>query len=363
MWNAIGNIYNIPRPFALFITSDRINRLKHATALVHWGPEQINCVLSHQQHSGVNFGFQELKLEDAVYNGAKTLLICNYPNEGPKVLSGFDFSFFKKAMSLGMNIANGLHDRLSDYPELVEYAQKCGVKLYDFRYHDTQYSLGTGLKRQGLRLATLGTDCICGKKFTSLALTKTFREAGLKVDFRSTGQSGFLISSSGINNDTVVADYLTGAAEWLSPSNERDHWDIIEGQGSILHPSFCGGTHSLLFGSQPDVMVMCHDPHRTHHLNQNTPIVPIYEQMRLCERIATYANPNAIFKAISLYTGEVPGWKAERMCASYADAARSELNREIFVFDPNKLHLPDMKEQMDRFVDYCSALSHEVKDA
>lgn len=350
---AIGDIYNIPRPFALFITSEKVHRLKHATVLVHWAPEQINCVLDHKDFSGIDFGFSVKNVDDAVSNGAKTLLICNYPNVGPKDLSGFDFNLFKYAMSKGMHIANGLHDRLSNYDELVEHAIKCGVYLYDFRHPPIKFSLGTGRKRSGLRLLTMGTDCICGKKFTSLALSKLFKQNSIKSTFRSTGQSGFLISSGGINNDTVVADFLTGAAEFLSPDNDPDHWDIIEGQGSILHPAFCGGTHSLLYGSQPDVIVMCHDPFRDLHLNQNTPIVNIYEQMKLCETIGKYSNENCHFKAISLFTGNVSDDEALDLIYKYKKEASEIISRDLYVFDPNKQHIPEIETEMIGLINYC----------
>ena len=65
--------------------------------------------------------------------------------------------------------------------------------------------------------------------------------------------------------DAVVADFAAGAAEMLSPDAAPDHWDVIEGQGSLLHPSYAGVSLALLHGSQPDVIVVCHDPRRTDH--------------------------------------------------------------------------------------------------
>jgi uncharacterized NAD-dependent epimerase/dehydratase family protein len=89
------------------------------------------------------------------------------------------------------------------------------------------------------------------------------RARGLNADFRATGQTGVLISGRGVAIDAVVADFIAGAAEWLTPANDPDHWDVVEGQGSLFHPSFAGVTLGLLHGAQPDAFVVCHEPTRT----------------------------------------------------------------------------------------------------
>jgi uncharacterized NAD-dependent epimerase/dehydratase family protein len=96
-----------------------------------------------------------------------------------------------------------------------------------------------------------------------LALEREMVRRGFKADFRATGQTGVFISGRGVAIDAVVADFIAGAAEWLSPANDMDHWDIVEGQGSLFHPSFAGVTLGLLHGSQPDAFVVCHEPTRT----------------------------------------------------------------------------------------------------
>ncbi len=72
-----------------------------------------------------------------------------------------------------------------------------------------------------------------------------------------------MISGSGIAMDAVIADFVAGAAEELSPDNAPGHWDVIEGQGSLFHPAYAGVTLGLLHGSQPDAIVLCHDPSRS----------------------------------------------------------------------------------------------------
>jgi len=113
-----------------------------------------------------------------------------------------------------------------------------------------------------MRLLTVDTDCALGKKYTALAIARGLEARGIDADFRATGQTGIMISGSGIALDAVVADFAAGAAELLSPDADPDHWDVIEGQGSLFHPSYSGVSMALLHGSQPDVIVVCHDSAR-----------------------------------------------------------------------------------------------------
>jgi uncharacterized NAD-dependent epimerase/dehydratase family protein len=109
----------------------------------------------------------------------------------------------------------------------------------------------------------VGTDCAIGKKYTALALNQAMREAGMNSTFRATGQTGIMLAGEGIPIDAVVADFVSGAAEMISPDNDEDHWDVIEGQGSLFHPGYSGVALGLLHGSQPDIFVICHDATRS----------------------------------------------------------------------------------------------------
>jgi Uncharacterized conserved protein len=118
-------------------------------------------------------------------------------------------------------------------------------------------------KRTGKRSLTVGSDCSVGKKSTALAVEKAMLEINMKLSFKATGQTGILIAENGIAIDAIVCDFISGAVEWLSPDNDRDHWDIIEGHGSLFHPSSAGVSLGLLHGSQPDAFIVCHEPTRT----------------------------------------------------------------------------------------------------
>jgi uncharacterized NAD-dependent epimerase/dehydratase family protein len=162
-------------------------------------------------------------------------------------------------------------------PAIAQAAARNGRKLHDLRFSDMSFQTGKGNKRPGLRLLTVGTDCSVGKKYTALALEKAMQARGLKADFRATGQTGVLIAGRGVAIDAVVADFIAGAAEWLTPANDPDHWDVVEGQGSLFHPSFAGVTLGLLHGAQPDAFVVCHEPTRTRMRNVAHPLPSIGE--------------------------------------------------------------------------------------
>jgi len=125
------------------------------------------------------------------------------------------------------------------------------------------FGAAPGPRRSGKRVLTVGTDCALGKKYTALALTRALQALGAPATFRATGQTGIMIAGSGVAVDAVIADFIAGAAEALSPDNAPEHWDVIEGQGALFHPAYAGVTLGLLHGSQPDALVLCHDPSRT----------------------------------------------------------------------------------------------------
>src|SRR5690242_1974630 len=203
-----------------------------------------------------------MTIEEAAAAGVKTVIVGT-TNRGGVLGEGWE-GLLVRALELGMDLASGLHHRLADIPALRDTAARCGRQIVDVRHPTREFSVGNGIKRPGKRLLTVGTDCSIGKMFTALAIEKEMRARGMKADFRATGQTGILIAGEGVSIDAVVSDFVSGAVEFLAPANEPDHWDIVEGQASLLHPSYAGVTLALVHGAQPDVMVMCHEPTRPH---------------------------------------------------------------------------------------------------
>src|SRR5690606_9113680 len=167
------------------------------------------------------------------------------------------------ALDAGLNVASGLHEKLSSHPDIVEAARRNGRHLFDARVPPAT-PVGNGAKRAGRRLLTVGTDCSTGKMYTTLSLETEMRGRGLAADFRATGQTGIFVAGRGIPIDAVVADFISGGIEWLSPERHDGGWDLIEGQGSLFHPSYAGVSLGLLHGAQPDALVLCHEPGRPH---------------------------------------------------------------------------------------------------
>ena len=191
-----------------------------------------------------------------------------------------------------MDLASGLHTLLRDEPELVAMAMAHGRRLHDVRVPAHRYPIADGRRRSGRRLLAMGTDCSVGKMYTALAMEREMRARGMAATFRATGQTGILITGGGVPLDAVVADFMAGAIEWLTPDNDPEHWDLIEGQGSLFHPSYSGVTLALVHGGQPDAIVLCHEPTRAHMRGLPGYALPTLEALRdLSLAMARIVNP------------------------------------------------------------------------
>jgi uncharacterized NAD-dependent epimerase/dehydratase family protein len=129
------------------------------------------------------------------------------------------------------------------------------------------------------------------------------RKRGQKSSFRATGQTGILITGGGVPLDAVVADFMAGSVEYLTPDTDADHWDHIEGQGSLFHVSYSGVTMALLHGGQPDALILAHEPTRTHMRGLPGHALPTLEQLRdTALQLARVANPDCTVAGISVNT-------------------------------------------------------------
>jgi uncharacterized NAD-dependent epimerase/dehydratase family protein len=264
---------DIAKPYLLFLgdVQDQL-AAKTAQGVVDWRPEWCDGQL-RLPGCKADTGLPDMTIAEAVAKGAKTMIV-GIANAGG-VLPGHWVKEIAAALEAGLDVATGLHQRLGAIPDIAAAAERNGRKLHDIRFSDVTFATGKGTKRRGLRLLTVGTDCSVGKKYTALAMEREMRRRGLNAEFRATGQTGVLISGRGVAIDAVVADFISGAAEWISPENDSDHWDVIEGQGSLFHPSFAGVTLGLLHGAQPDAFIVCHEPARTTMRGVNHPLPEI----------------------------------------------------------------------------------------
>ena len=233
---------------------------KTSLGIAYWRPERCKGQMRLPE-CPVDIGLPEMSVQDAVDAGIRTAVVGVAPVGGaipdnwlPQLI---DFA------SAGIDIAAGLHTKLNEIPELVEAAANGGAKLVDVRMPPPGLPVGNGSPRSGVRVLMVGTDCAVGKKYSALSLHRELERRDMNATFRATGQTGIMIAGEGIPIDAVVADFVSGAAEQLTPDNDPEHWDIIEGQGSLLHPGYAAVTLGLMHGSQPDAIVLCHDASRT----------------------------------------------------------------------------------------------------
>ncbi|MBN2751396.1 MAG: DUF1611 domain-containing protein, partial [Rhodospirillaceae bacterium] len=251
--------------------------------------------------------------------GAKTLIV-GVANRGG-IIGGAWLDTILKALDLGMDIAAGLHQRLADVPEIAARANALGRTLWDVRHPPQAFAVASGKPRVGRRLLAVGTDCSVGKMYTTLAIEKDMKARGMNVDFRATGQTGIFIAGGGVSVDAVVADFISGAVEWLAPENTPDHWDVIEGQGSLFHASYAGVSLGLIHGAQPDALVLCHDPVRDHMRGiPHQPLPNVKACMDLNLMHARLVNPKAQFVGICLNTSAM---KPEAAAVLKADLAKT----------------------------------------
>jgi uncharacterized NAD-dependent epimerase/dehydratase family protein len=265
----------------------------------------------------VDLGLVQMTIEQAAEAGARSIVIGIAPDGGS--LADAWVPALADAAAAGLDVVSGLHSRLESYPAIAAAAQRSGTRLVDIRHPKLRIQVATGRCRSGKRLLTVGTDCALGKKYTALSIASELRARGVDASFRATGQTGIMIAGAGIPIDAMVADFVAGAAEALSPDAHPGHWDVIEGQGSLFHPSYAAVTLGLVHGSQPDAMVLCHDPRRTSVDGlPDFPLPSLAVAVRRYEEAARLTNPQARVVALSLNTGGMSANEAEAAIAAAA---------------------------------------------
>ena len=303
----------IETPYLVFL-GDAKDALaaKTGQGIVDWRRESV---VGQQRLPGcaADLGVAELDAAAAKRLGARTLVI-GVVNPGGVVPAAWR-PHLVDALAAGLDIASGMHTRLAELPEVASAAQRLGRRLIDVRQPNTVFATATGRKRSGKRLLTVGTDCSVGKKYAALAIERELKRRGVAADYRATGQTGILIAGAGIAIDAVVSDFAAGAAEALSPDNEAEHWDVVEGQGSLFHPSFAGVSLALLHGTQPDAVVVCHEPTRTTMRNVAAPIADVGEVAQQTLALGRLTNPQIRCVGIALNTAALSADEGRRAVA------------------------------------------------
>jgi len=310
----------IETPYLLFL-GDAPDMLaaKVAIGIRDWRPE--NALGQFRLPGcGADLGLIDMTLEEAKAAGVRTVVI-GVANRGG-IISQEWKKVLVAALEEGFDLASGLHNLLRDEPDLKAVAEATGRTLHDVRVPSVKYPIADGVKRRGKRCLAVGTDCSVGKMYTAMAMEREMHARGMKATFRATGQTGILITGDGVPLDAVVADFMAGSVEWLTPDNDPDHWDLIEGQGSLFHVSFSGVTMALIHGGQPDALILSHEPTRQHMRGLPGYTLPTLEQLRdTALPLARIANPACQVVGVSVNTQHMN----EAEARAYLDKIEDEM--------------------------------------
>jgi len=242
--------------------------------------------------------------------GANTLLLGIAP-PGGKIPQPWR-AVILEAISRGMDVTAGLHDFLTDDPEFVAAAQRHGATLTDVRKNEERdIARRVGIREDCLRVLTVGHDCSIGKMLTSVELTQALQAAGHDAKFIATGQTGIMLAGEGCPIDRVIADFVSGAVEKMVLNQQHHDILVIEGQGSIVHPSYSAVTIGLLHGAAPQAMILCYEVGRERITGvEHLPIPPLAKIRELNEAMASAWQPSRVI-GVSMNSRRVSAEEAE----------------------------------------------------
>ena len=282
---------------------------KTMRGIVRYGPDPVVAILDSARAGKAYDGIPIVGTVDDALPFEPTVAVVGVATQGGRFPPAWR-ELLKTCIAGGLDVESGLHEFISEDPELSELARRHGVELRDLRKPPPGLNVPTGanLEVDAKIVLTVGSDCAIGKKTVAVELDLEARRRGLESVFVPTGQTGIAIAGWGIAVDAVVSDFLAGAAEQLVVEGARRGGKLllVEGQGSIVHPMYSGVTLGLIHGSAPHAFVLCHRAGATEIEGcPGHPIPPLSELVELHERIALPARP-AHVACIALNTSDLP---------------------------------------------------------
>jgi len=292
---------------------------KTMRGVVDYSPNPTVAILDSQRPGETHKGIPVVgAVADALHYEPTTALV-GVATQGGRFPPAWR-ELLKQSIEAGLDLESGLHEFVSEDPELVELAEQHGVELRDLRKPPADLNVPTGenLRLDAKTVLTVGSDCAIGKKTVAIELDREARARGLKSQFVPTGQTGVAIAGWGIAIDAVAADFLAGAAERLVVEGARRGGEllIVEGQGSLSHPAYSGVTLGLMHGSAPHAYVLCHVAGATEIEGYpGSPLPSLNELVELHER-ASLPNRPAKVAAIALNTRDLEEDEARAAAAA-----------------------------------------------
>ena len=296
---------------------------KTARGIIRYGPNPVVAILDSTRAGETEQGIPIVgTVEDALPLDPTTAVV-GVATQGGRFPPAWR-QILKSCIANGLDVESGLHEFISDDPELSELARRSGVELRDLRKPPVGLNVPTGanLEVDATIVLTVGSDCAIGKKTVAVELDLEARRRGLPSVFVPTGQTGIAIAGWGIAVDAVVADFLAGAAERLVVEGTEHGGKLlfVEGQGSIVHPMYSGVTLGLLHGSAPQALVLCHLAGATEIEGcPGHPIPPLAELVELYERISLPARPAKVV-AVALNTAHIASDEEARAAIGAVEA-------------------------------------------
>jgi D-glutamate N-acetyltransferase len=295
---------------------------KTARGVLRYRPEDVVAVLDSESAASEHEGFPLVRSVEEALRYEPTAALVGVATAGGRFPPAWR-ELIRACVDAGLDVENGLHEFLSDDPELSVLAAERGVELRDLRKAPAGLSVPTGanLDHDALSVLLVGSDCAIGKMTVALELDREAKRRGVRSEFVPTGQTGIAIAGWGISVDAVVADFIAGAAEQLVLEGVRRGGEVlfVEGQGSLLHPKYSGVTMGLVHGSAPHAYVLCHKAgQRFVEEDERFPIPPLPELCDLHERMSLLARPARVV-AVALNTSALGDDEAR---AAVAEAER-----------------------------------------
>ncbi|RJQ55052.1 MAG: DUF1611 domain-containing protein [Desulfobacteraceae bacterium] len=198
------------------------------------------------------------------------------------------------AVAAGLHVDCGLHDFLSEDPEVMRLAGQKGVSIRDVRKPPPRSRLhffsGKIEQVDAFRIAMLGTDSAVGKRTTAWLLVQGFRARGISAEMIGTGQTAWMQGAAyGLILDALVNDFVSGEIEhaaWTAWQEKHPDVLVLEGQGSLMNPAYPGGFEILAAG-RPDIVILQHAPsRRTYDGFPDYPMHPLAKQIQAVELLS-----------------------------------------------------------------------------
>src|SRR6188508_1074648 len=281
---------------------------KTMRGIIRYGPDPVVAVLDSRRAGEEHEAIPIVGTVDDALRFEPTVAVVGVATQGGRFPPAWR-DLLRASIAAGLDVESGLHEFVSEDPELTELARVHGVVLRDLRKAPGGLNVPTGanLEVDATIVLTVGSDCAIGKKTVAVELDLEARKRGIDSVFVPTGQTGIAIAGWGIAVDAVVSDFLAGAAEWLVVEGARRGGSLlfVEGQGALVHPLYSGVTLGLVHGSAPHVFVLCHQAGATEVEGYpGHPLLPLPELVELHEWISLPAR-KARVAAIALNTRDL----------------------------------------------------------